>query len=557
MSDASQAQIEPGTEGFDLDRWLVLLRRRWWLILLCAITVAFAAAGFSLTQPKHYTAKASLLFRESEIGSNLLGIGVSGGNVDPVREAETNVKLVQSSTVAARTAAALQGALGPGDVASRISVSAEGQSDVVSVAATDPDPAFAAKVANTYVRSFIEVRRDADRDEILQQRDSLQRQLSALTPDARNSPAGRSLAARIEQLSVLASVQTGNAQVFQWATVPSAPSSRAPKRNLVLGGVLGLLLGLGLALLLERLNHRVREPEELAATYDLPVLAEIPDSKSFSAHVPAAGLNGDSEAFRMLRARLQYFNADRKISSVAVTSCFSQEGKSTVAWHLAGAVAMQSDRRVLLIDADLRRPSIASQHALFPTPGLTEVLVEQCDLAEAIQQVAIAEGTREYPGRSMDVLVSGTLPPNPAELLESRSMGVLLRQVAKRYDFVVIDCSPTLVVSDPVPLLTQVAGVVIVSRIGSTTRDASIRLRDQLRNLQAPVLGVVANCTQRSSHSYYGYTDNRPIRLPAWDDVMEEMRGSVPAPAATSGPAAGTSKPSDPPHDQPRSRHEG
>jgi tyrosine-protein kinase len=491
------------TEGFDFERWLRVLRRRWWVVAACFLLVAGSAAAFSLTRHKVYPATASLLFHTSSLSTDILGIAGSSSSSDPARDTETNVKLVESPAVALRVSKGLHGRLGPQHIERKISVSPEGQSNVVAVRAKDRDPKFAAALATSYAQDFIAVRRDFNRGSIERMSTSVQQQFTALTPTERASPAGRSLQARVEQLNTLASLQTGDADLIEPASVPNSPSSPRTKLNILVGGFLGLLLGVGLALLMERLNRSVRESDELSDMYQLPVLGEVPHSHSLNGH--AAPLSErEIEAFRMLQARVRYFNVDSEIRSLLVTSGTSQEGKSTVAWHLASAIAMSTSSKVLLLEADLRRPAVARQHGLNPGPGLADLLVDACSFTEAIQRVRVS-GANEGPSmrRLVDVMVAGTVPHNPAELLESRRMAELLRGISARYDFVVLDSAPTLLVADPLPLMTQVDGVLVVSRLGRTTRHVATELRDQLRELNAPVLGVVANAVKSSTLTDY------------------------------------------------------
>jgi receptor protein-tyrosine kinase len=494
------------TERFDLERWLRVLRRRWWVIVLCVLLVAGSATVFSLTQEKQYSATASLLFRDSTLGQDVLGTGGGGSATDPDREAATNVKLVQSPAVAVLTARQLRGRVSPGEVSDAIDVKDEGQSNVVSITAHDPSPPFAARLANTYARQFIVFRRDADQTKILQVRDAVQRQLDALPGTQRDSPAGRSLQTRLEQLTTLSSLQTGNAELIQLARPPDSPSSPKTKLNVAIGALLGLLIGIGIALLLERLNRRMHEAEELSSTYEMPILCEVPESNQLrKGNADGTLEEGDREAFRMLRARLRYFNVDEDIRSVLVTSSTPQEGKSTVAWFLAASMAAGGRERVLLVEADLRHPSLALAHDLRPAPGLGDALAQNIPFTEVIQQVPVTGDSNGAGAATLDVLVAGAIPPDPSELMESHRMAELLRSLTTMYDFVVLDSAPTLLVSDSIPLLRQVGGVIVVSRLGMTTRDAAARIRDQLRDLEAPVLGVVANRVKVSEAERYRY----------------------------------------------------
>ncbi|MDQ3849458.1 MAG: polysaccharide biosynthesis tyrosine autokinase [Actinomycetota bacterium] len=495
------------------------------MIVLSIAVLSGSALALSLSQQKQYTATASLLFRDPRFDEKIFGSAVFQPSVDPEREAQTNVRLVQLDQVAERTARALgrpaaaRGAvrrLSGSQVHRKVQVAAAGQSDVVTVKATDPSPAFAARLANAFAEQYIGFRRDADRAKVRAAQALVTTQLARLGPQQRGTPAADSLEQRAQQLGILSSLQTGNAELVQRAGVPSSPSSPHPRRNALVGGALGALLGFALSLLFDRLDRRLYDPEELEEAYALPLLSTIPDSRAYgSAFKNDRPLpTPEAEAFRMLRARLRYFNVDRDIRSVLVTSPGAADGKTTVAWHLAMAAAGVGPSKVLLIEADLRRPSLAEQHGLEPSPGLVELLTHHLDLSSVIQRVPVPQaGDAELPSITLDVLVAGGIPPNPAELVESHRLASVLDSLFVRYDLVVVDTPPMLLVADAIPLLRQVAGVIVVSRLGKSTRDGAKQLREQLDTLNAPTLGVVANGAKRSAENYYyayGYARQEP-----------------------------------------------
>jgi tyrosine-protein kinase len=495
-------------DRFDLERWLRLLRRRWWVILSCFVLAAGAAAAYSFTRPKQYTASASLLFSKSQIASALLGTS-SSYNPDPARTAETNVKLVYSPGVAELVSRDLGGRPTPLEISQAISASSEGQSDFVAVSATGRSPSFAARLANLYAQDFINYRRAVERDQINQVIGSLQSQLKAMTPQERLSDAGLTLHARITQLMTISDLQAGDAQLVAPASIPLSPSSPKTKLNIAIGGMLGLLLGVGLAVLLERLNRRMRGREEVSQIYGYPVLAELPETDSLARN----GRNPDDSPvdqgeLQMLRARLRYLGVE-EVRSLLVTSCGPREGKTTVAWNLARTTAMSTNRRVLLIEADLRRPTVATLRGLRHSPGLAEVLAGECGYPAVVQNVSANIGTNGTAmHRSFSVIVAGRIPPNPVELLEGERMKELLKLAGEEFDFVIVDSGPALVVPDALALASQVAGVLVVSHVGGTTRDDAARLRDQLNAAHARVVGIVANRVKASPKFdyYYGHS---------------------------------------------------
>jgi succinoglycan biosynthesis transport protein ExoP len=485
-----------------------MLKQRAWLIVLCAVVATSAALGISLLQQDQYSASASLLFRNPGFAENLFGNSASAPATDPTREAATNEELVGLEVVSKRTADRLEG-LTPEEVSGMVSVSASGEADIVSVTATSPDPQQAKQVANTFAAQFIAFRAEADKSKLLEAKRLAEEEYGRLTPEQQTGPRGVALSSGVEKLGILASLQTGNAELVQPAELPTSPSSPKPLRNAVVAAIIGLLLGLGLAVIFERLNRTLRDPEEVRDAFGLPILAAVPESKAIAAsNMQTAAVELpflENEAFRMLRAQLRYFNIDRDLRTVVVSSHAAGVGKSTVAWNL-GRVAATSVRAIV-VEADLRNPTLSAQHGLRPRPGLAELLTHQVELDEAIQPKALAAGTNGAgaDGGQVDVIVAGTTPPNPAELIESETMGDILTELAKRYELVVVDSAPIGVVSDALPLLRMTDGLLVVARIGETTRDTAHELRDQLDRLGVSALGVVANAVKVRRGGRYGY----------------------------------------------------
>ena len=220
----------------------------------------------------------------------------------------------------------------------------------------------------------------------------------------------------------------------------------------------------------------------------------------------------EGEAFRMLRANIRYFNVDREIRSVLVTSAAPKDGKSTVALHLAMAAA-ESGSRCLLIEADLRAPTLGQLLGIPSETGLASLLSDPnerlADVGWRVPVTSNMNGTILEPdgsaATSLDVVFAGGAAPNPPEMLESARMREVIQEAEREYSLVVVDAPPVLTVSDAIPLLRQVSGVIVVTRLGSNTRHVAERLRDQLRRVDAPTLGVVANFANEKSPLYYGY----------------------------------------------------
>jgi tyrosine-protein kinase len=400
------------------------------------------------------------------------------------------------------------------EISGMVAVASEGEAEIVSVTATGHDPAQARRVANTFARQFIAFRAHTDKSKLRHAQRLAEKELSRLSVAEQEGARGKALSSGAEKLGILASLQTGNAELVQPASLPTSPSSPKPVRNGILGAILGLVLGIALAFLLERLNRRIRDPEEARDAFGLPILGTVPESKAIMASNDGTAAPElpflENEAFRMLRASLRYFNVDQSLSSVLITSFGAEVGKSTVAWNLARVAATSAN--VVFVETDLRNPSISRQHGI-SGPGLAEILTHQIELDDAIQSkpllapgIGAAAGNGSGGGeRSLDVILAGSCPPNPAELIESNTMSDVLARLEERYDLVVIDTAPMGVVSDAFPLLGKVGGVIIVVRMDKTTRDTAEHMRELLEQLEAPTLGLVANAIQTRRGSKYGY----------------------------------------------------
>ncbi len=495
-------------QALRLEQVLSILRRRAPVIMLCLVLVAGFSFAFSKHQTKEYTATASLVFDNAQISQQVAGLQVVTSN-EPKAQQSTNVKLLQLGPTAEHTASKIGEPLTTSQVKQSLSISAEGESNVVNVSATSTSPTRAALIANTYAKQFVADQIAANHRYFSSARALVDKQLAALSPQERVAPQGLALQDRAQSLTILAQLQAGNVQLAQAATVPTSPSSPKVARNTVLGALLGLLLGIGLAFLLERLNRRLRDPEEAREAFGLPVLGTVPESKAIMASNEGAAAAElpfmENEAFRMLRASLRYFNVDRDIRTVLITSHAAGVGKSTVAWNLARVAASSS--RAVIVETDLRNPTLSRQHGLSAGPGLAELLTHQVELEEVIQAKPIVAGGNGAGGgeRALDVIVAGALPPNPAELIESQRMSEALAQLAERYELVVIDTAPVGVVSDAIPLMRKVDGVIVVVRMDKSTRDGAEQTREQMERLEAPVLGVVANAIKARRGGKYGY----------------------------------------------------
>ena len=504
-------QQDQETLGFQ--RALGVFRRRAPLIVLFCVLVAAIAFLVSKHEAKKYTAASSLSFSVNPLSQEIAGLAATSSGSSLAQQAN-NVELVRHGDISAKTASLLGHGLTAEKVAGSLKIAGQGESSVVDISATTTSPELAAAIANTYAKQFVQEQQLANREYFRSALALVHKQLVALPPRQRLDPVGIELQDRAQTLNLLSELSYNNVQVAEGALTPSSPSSPKTKRNTALGAFLGLVLGLGLAFLLERLDRRVREPEDLETIYGLPLLGIIPKSTALAR---AGGHNrghraalppAEAEAFSLIRAHLRFFAVDRDLRTVLIASASPDDGKTTIARHLAEAAARLGSR-VLLLEVDLRHPTLAQQLNIEPGPGLADVLIGAVTINMATRSVDLeASSGQGAGGRTLHVLTAGaTLPPNPGELTASNAMSAVLERARSDYDLVVIDTPPLGAVSDAFPLLDKVDGVVLVGRVGSR-RDAADRLHHVLASSTAQLLGVISNASKSAIPASYGYTAN-------------------------------------------------
>lgn len=326
---------------------------------------------------------------------------------------------------------------------------------------------------------------------------------------------------KYEESRIKQAGQIGKVRILDKAVPPIDPISPKKKLNLIIGVMLGLAFGIGISFLREMLDTSVRRFEEIEHL-GLSLLATIPqidsgmlistddrttarkNNHAFADDAASMRLvthfrpkSPVSEAYRTLRTNLHFSHTQNEVKSFLVTSAGPGEGKSTTIANLAIAMSLQGTR-TLLIDADLRRPVLHKTFALEKNKGLTNVLVGDMSLDDAVQKCSV---------QNLDLLTSGILPPNPAELLGSAKMREFILEVGERYDLCLFDTPPLVAVTDAAVLAKELGGVLLVIRSGVTQRDALARGMELLQNVKARVLGAVLNGVNRENSygSYYYY----------------------------------------------------
>ncbi len=485
--------------------FLHALVRRWWVIVLVAVIGGVAGYLFAQREPKRYTATAALLFTNPSLDQQLANEQVLT-NLDPNRLAATNQALVELPTVSNMVAGTLH--IPASRVSSEVSFGSTDQSDVMPISVIDSSPSMAAAIANNYVRDYIAFRIGATDQELAAMQTKINNEIAALGTGGTSTSTGQQLVNARTQLNVLKSEQDGDAQVVQTSSAPTSPSSPNPKRDGLVGLLLGLLVGAGLVSVLQRRDRKLRTVDEVEQIYGARVIGTIAESPTLTAG--GAGSARDEEAFMMIRAQLRYFG-NRNIRRVLVTSAEAGEGKTLVSLNLARAAARTDVARALLIETDMRRPTLSKLVGRGSTAGLSELLSYEHDLEAGLRELVVTpdvmNGNGDRPGQ-LDVLLAGSTPPNPVELLESKWMSELLEVADSMYDMVIVDTPPIGVISDAIPLFRRVDGLILISRLGVTRRDQAARLMKRFRGLDVEILGVVVNGVKATTDPYYTYYED-------------------------------------------------
>lgn len=445
----------------ELKEYSRILRDQWRVVLATMLIVVSGTAVATILQTPRYTAETQLYF--SLVGSESV-TDVAQGGFFATAQMESYAQVSMSPRVLKPVADELQYPGGVDELAANTKATVRTQTVLMDIAVTDEDPVRAARAANA---------------------------IGAQTITA----VGELNSEDEDRIRV-------SAETVAEAGVPGAPSEPNALRNIAAAIVAGLLLGWGLAFLRTMLDVRVRTREDIArVTAALPSLATVPAVTTEGVVMLDAPRSVAAENYRRLATNLRFITADSGRGSVLVTSSVQGEGKSTTAVNMAVAVA-EAGLSVLLVDADLRSPQIATMLGLENAAGLTTVLSGQASASEVLQRSGV-------PG--LDVLASGQLPPNPSGLLGSPRMQELLESAESRYDVTIVDSPPLLPVTDAAVLAPQVGNRVLVMGAGKVTRPQVQQALDSLERVESPASGYVLNRTpHRATGGAYEYGQREP-----------------------------------------------
>lgn len=442
----------------ELHDFVKAIRTRWVTIFVVLSVTVLASVVYSLLQTPQYQA-STRLFVSTVAGSSVSDL-YSGNRLSQDRVLSYS-QLIMGETLAQRTIDRLNLDMSAATMKARVTAKAQPATVLIDVSVVDPSPVRARDIANALSDEFVVMVRE------------LETSSQGATPDAR-------------------------VVVEQRATVPSKPVVPKKMRNLAIGILLGGMLGIGIALLRDILDNTVKGPETVEQITGEGVVGVIPFNKERRDH-PAISFETDNslaaEAFRKFRTNLQFLSVDNPPRLIVIASSVPNEGKSTTAINIALALA-EAGHNVVLVDGDMRRPSLSRYLDLIGAVGFSTVLSGAAPLDEALQATRFPRLT---------VLAAGEVPPNPSELLGSMAAKKMLSELRGRFDYVIVDTPPLLAVTDGAILAAESDGAIILVRAGETKREQLANAIGILNDVGATVLGSVLSMVPARGGSAYGY----------------------------------------------------
>ena len=494
--------------------YLRVVRKQRWLIILITLVFAGAALALSLGEKPTYTAEVSLRFVDPASDADLVG-ATSFPTQTADQLAASSAEVITRPGVIADVRKQLKTKLSVDDLQKAVDAQPEALTNFVVIRAKSNNKNFAAALANTFAREVVGVTTKAERKRFLQIAAAMQRAYSAQRRTT-NQFSRELFAERVSRVKALGKTAQP-AIVARAADVPKNPTSPRPLRNTVLGGLIGLVLGLLVAFIRDSLDRRLRGSREIQEEVGLPLLGHVALDAMGRSVVSNNGhkvmTEADLESFRILRTNLEFLDVDNPAKVVLVTSGLPGEGKSTVSSALATTSAL-SGRRTLLVECDLRRPQIAERFGLGEGPGLSDYLAGRAEPADVLRKIVLApppsrngngDAAPDPSAPTLVCITAGSMPPRPAELLGSKKFAAFLDEVRGAYDFVVLDTSPLLSVSDTLELMPLVDGVILCVRASQTTQEQARAAKAAIDRLPDRPTGLVVTGVRKGDAEDYGY----------------------------------------------------
>lgn len=511
----------PGSTGMDFRVYLAIIRKWFWLVVLCTLLAGGTAYVSNRLATPAYQARTRLLINESAAAKSSDYNAILSGE----RQARTYAQMLTNRPLMISVIDELELNLTPEKLANNVNAELVRDTRLIDITVENSDPQRAADIANLIAEKFIvqidtleNARYEDSKANLVAQIESIDEQIKSVTADisalgkssntaerdrletslAQYRQTYASLVQSYEQIRTTEAAGTSNVAQFEPAVADNVPVRPKITLNTALGAGAGMLLGLVAVFLIEVLDDTIRTPGDVTRQLGLPVLGMIPlykneEQKPISASQP---LSPVSNAYRILRANIHFASVDRPINKLLVTSSNPMEGKTELVTNL-GVVLAQNDLQTIILDTDFRRPAVHSRLGLTNHDGLANLFLEDNPAGQNFQTVDVP---------NLRVITSGKLPPNPTELLGSEKMGRIIDTLATQNDMLLIDTPPMLAVADAVILSPRVDGILLVIKPGVTRIAAARQVIEQLNRAKANLLGVVMNGMDVRRHGYYdGY----------------------------------------------------
>lgn len=480
---------------------LRILRAQWWLVALCALVAAAAGFAWGHTRDATYESHARVLVVQPNAAA---GLGAGQPFLDPTRERATDLQLVTSPVVARRVVRDLKlKHASPGQLLAGVTATANGDSNVIDIGYSAGKAGKTSAIVNAFADEFVAFRRATDTKRYAAAQATVRKRLAALRRGGVNGSEVTQLKTQARQLALLGSLQTGGAQVVQRAAGPGAESASDTRRLTIITALIGLLLGLALAFLRDRLDPVLRDEDAVrAAAPGVPILATIPRPGRRNRWIAGEG-------FHNLQVSVDSMSPHGRVASLLVTGTSPGEGKSTTAANLAAAMAGKR-RNVAVFEADLRRPGLSRRFGLNGEPGVANVLQGKAVLQDIVGSATVTP-SRARTGPELCLagkfafVPAGPVKGDPRALLDEAALVDLVDGVQQGTDTVIIDGPPISMFSDVVPLAQRVDGVVLAVRLHHTQRAALERLLDRLATASIRPMGIVVLGAENGGAGYGHY----------------------------------------------------
>jgi Mrp family chromosome partitioning ATPase/capsular polysaccharide biosynthesis protein len=501
-SESAANWVEPPVEQQSLTRFLETIRDRIWIVVAAVVIVTAAAILYVATAEKVYEATVKIqVVPIDDPEGRLSSLGLISQSSDPLRAVETASTLLTSQGAAERVAAEDGQGRDSQAILSKVKAEPIAESDIVSLTAQAPTATGAASLANAFAKAALQ-------EQAKTLRETIDRELPALNARLRELPEGigrDTIAAQIAQFEALRVAGDPTLRIIEPAVPPGSPVSPKPFLSIFAGLIAGFVLGIGAVFALRMLDPLIRREDQVRSRYRLPILARVPQERGGPKDRPLVWSNlvgGSVEAYRTLRAVLAG-SASRRSPAILISSPGPGEGKTTSAISLAASLAL-TDKRVILIEADLRRPAIGRAFNLSVSTGIVSVLAGEASLEECLVTAPIGEG-------HLGLLLAEESGGAGAELLALPTALELLEQAKELADVVVVDSPPLATVVDALPMARAVDEVVIALKLGTSRIDRTQELAELLAESGITPAGFVLIGVPGHSNLYYGDPDREQV----------------------------------------------